>query len=115
MHTLQISIELEEMSGFKYIDDANNEEYCVVMLEDVDEVLEIKQTEEEPPIYDKIQPIKTFMYLKVLPTSKALKLYTTLSSTSMTNCFVMMFKRELDKCMMNCDHHLRCFIETLTN
>ena len=115
MRTLQSSIEPEEMSGFKNIDDADNEEYSVVMLEDVNEVLEMMQIEEEPPINDEIQLIKTFMNLKVLPTSKALKLYTTLFSTSMTNCFVMVFKRKLDKRMMNCDDHLRCFIETLIN
>ena len=85
------------------------------MLENVDEFLEMMHIEEEPPIDDEIHPIKTFMNLKVLLPSKVLKLYTTLSSTSMTNCFVMMFKRKLDKCMMNCDGHLRCFIETLTN
>ena len=104
------------MNGFKNIDDANNEEYCVAILEDVDEVLRMMQIKEEPLINDEIQPIKTFMNLKVLLTSKALKLYTTLFSCRvLTNCFVMMFKRKLNKCMMNCDDHLRCFIETLTN
>ena len=73
------------------------------------------QIEEEPPIDDKIQFSKTFMNLKVPPTSKALKLYIALSSTLMANCFVMMFKQKLDKCVMNCDDHLRCFLETLTN
>ena len=43
--------------------------------------LEMMHIEEEPPIDDEIQPIKAFMDLKVLPTSKVLKLYTTLSST----------------------------------
>ena len=71
MRNFQISIEPEEMSSFKNIDDAHNEECCVVMLEDVDEVLEMMQIEEEPPIDDEIQPIKTFMNLKVLLTSKA--------------------------------------------
>ncbi len=42
-------------------DDTNNEEYCVVMLEDVDEVLETMQIEEESPIDDEIQPIETFV------------------------------------------------------
>ena len=41
MRTLQISIEPEEISGFLNIDDANNEEYRVVMLEDVDEVMQV--------------------------------------------------------------------------
>ena len=53
--------------------------------------------------------------MKVLPTSKALKLYKTLSLTSTTNCFVAMFKRKLDIRMMNCDNRLRHFNETLTN
>ena len=35
---------------------------CVVMLEDVDEVLETMQIKEEPPINDgMIQPIETFV------------------------------------------------------
>ena len=37
-------------------DDANNKEYCVVMLEDIDEVLEMMRIEEEPPLHDEIQP-----------------------------------------------------------
>jgi hypothetical protein len=54
--------------------------------------------------------------MKVLLPSKALKLYTTLSSTSTTNCFAPMFKRKLSNiCMMNCDDRLRCFNETLTH
>ena len=47
--------------------------------------------------------------LEVLPTSKALKLYTTLSSTLTTNCFAPMFKQKLDICMMNRDDRLRRF------
>ena len=86
------------------------------MLEDIDEVLEMMQIEEEePPIDDKIQLIKTFVVSEVLPTSKALRLYTTLSSTLMTNCFAPILKRKPDTCMMNCDGHLRRFSETLTN
>ena len=46
------------------------------MLESVDEVLETMRIEEEPPINDEIQPIETFVDLKLLLTSKALKLYT---------------------------------------
>ena len=42
------------MNNFKNINDANNKECCVVMLEDIDEVLEMMQIEEEPPIDDKI-------------------------------------------------------------
>ena len=59
--------------------------------------------------------LRHLLNLKLLPTSKALKLYTSLSSTSRTNCFAPMFKRKLDRCTMNCDDHLRCFSETLTN
>ena len=40
--------------------DAQLCETCVVMLEDVDEVLEMMRIEEEPPIDDGIQPIETF-------------------------------------------------------
>ena len=57
--------------------------------------------------------VRQLLNLKVLPTSKALKLYTTLSSTSMTNCFAMMFKQKLDKCMMICDDCLRRFNENV--
>ena len=57
----------------------------------------------------------TWLNLKVLLTSKALKLYTILSSTSTTNCLASMFKRKLNKCMINCDDLLRRFSETLTN
>ena len=48
------------MSSLLNIGDASNEEYCVVMLEDIDEVLEEMRIEEEPPINDKIQPIEAF-------------------------------------------------------
>ena len=58
---LQISIEQEEMSSFLNTNDTNNKEYCVVILEDVDEVMETMWIEEEPPIDDKIQPIETFV------------------------------------------------------
>ena len=53
--------------------------------------------------------------LEVACASKALKLYTTLSLTSTTNCFAPMFKQKLDRCMINCDDRLRHFSETLTN
>ena len=62
----------------------------------------------------KSSPSRYLLNLKVLPTSKALKLYTTLSSTSTTNCLALMFKRKVEKCMMNCDDCLRRFSETLT-
>jgi hypothetical protein len=54
--------------------------------------------------------------LKVLLTSKALKLYITLSLTSTTNSFASMFKKKLSNIfVMNCDDRLRCFNEMLTN
>lgn len=51
--------------------------------------------------------------LKVLPTSKALKLYTSLSSTSKTNRFAPMFKQKLNICMMNYDDRLRPFQQNI--
>ena len=104
------------MSGFFNIDDANNEEYCVVMLDDVDEVLETMWIGEEPPIDDEIQPIETFAESESATCiSKVLKLYTTLSSTLTINCFAPMFERKMDKCTINCDDCLRCFSDTVTN
>ena len=49
------------MSVYVHINDENNEERCVVMLEDIDEVMETMRIEEEPPIDDDIQPIETFV------------------------------------------------------
>ena len=40
--------------------EAQQYEICVFMLEDINEVLEMMRIEEEPPIDDGIQPIKTF-------------------------------------------------------
>ena len=94
-------------------DDANKE-YCVVTLEDVDEDLETMRIEEEPPINEKIELFKIFVESEIASTSKALKLSTTMSLTSTTNCFAPMFKRKLDKCMINCYDRLRRFSETLT-
>ena len=42
-------------------DDTNNEEYCVVMLEDADEVLETMRIEEEPAIDDEIEHAEKFV------------------------------------------------------
>ena len=56
----QIPIKPYEMNGNLNIGDINNKEYCVVVLEGVDEVLETVRIEEEKPIDDEIQPIKTF-------------------------------------------------------
>lgn len=92
----------------------------VVMLEDVAEVLVSMQIEEKPPINDEIQPIETnllsnLLNLKVLPACKGFEALHNLSSTSTTNCFAPMLKRKLDRYMMQCDDHLRCFSEMLRN
>ena len=50
----------ERASKRPMFNDANNEEYCVVMLEDIDEVLKMMRIEEEPSIDDETQPIETF-------------------------------------------------------
>ena len=89
-------------------DDANNEEYCVVMLEDIDEVLEMMEIEEEPPMDDEIHPMT-----KSATDFKGFE--TLLSSTSTTKCFAPMFKRKLDICMMNYEDRLRRFNKMLTN
>ena len=41
--------------------------------------------------------LRHLLYMKVLPTSKVLKPYTSLSSTLMTNCFTPTFKTEAGK------------------
>ena len=47
-------------SGFFHTDDANNEEFCVGMLEGVDEALETMRIEEEPAGFDdEIQLVET--------------------------------------------------------
>ena len=52
--------------GFLNTDDANNKEYCDIILVDV-EVLETMRIEEEPPIDDKIQLIETFAEAESAP------------------------------------------------
>ena len=69
--------------------------------------------EKEPPIDDEIQLIKTFVEHDSATDFKGFR--TLLSFTSTINCFAPMFKRKLNKCMMNCDYRLRCFNEVLTN
>ena len=59
--------------------------------------------------------LRHLLNLKVLLTSKALKLYTTLFSTLTTHCFAPMFKQKLSRCMMNYDDWLRRFINMSTN
>ena len=85
------------------------------MLEDVDEVLGMMRIEEEPPVDDETNLSRHLLNLRVLLTSEFLKLYTTQSSTSTTNCFAPMFKQKLDICMLKSDNHLKHFGETLTN
>ena len=58
---------------------------------------------------------KHLLNLKVLQTSKALKLYTTLFSTLTTNFFALMLKQKLDSCMIKCDDRLRRFSKMLAN
>ena len=55
------------------------------------------------PAWPKSNLSRHWLNLKVLPISKALKLYTMLSSTSTTNPFALMFKRKLDIFMMMYD------------
>ena len=54
------------------------------------------------------------MNMKVLLTSMAFKMYTTLPLISMINCFYSMSKRKMNTCTMNCHNRLRSFSETLT-
>ena len=67
------------------------------------------------PTWPKSNLSRLWLDLKVLQTSKVLKLYTTLSATSTTNRFAPTFKWKLDRCTMNCDDHLRHFNKTSTN
>ena len=75
--------------------------------------METLRIEEEPPIDDEIQSIGTFVEFGSATDFKGFEAL--LSVTLTTNCFATMFKRKLDKYMMNCDNRLRRFNETLTN
>ena len=94
--------------------DANNEEYCVVMMRTLMKFWKRCELKNHLSMM-KCSLSRHLMNLKVLPTAKALKLYTSLSSTSKTNCFAPMVKRKLDICMMNCNNCLRPFNKTFTN
>ena len=96
-------------------DGANNEEYCVVMLEAFMKFWKRCELKKDHLLMTKSNLSRHLLNLIVLQTSKVLKLYTTLSSTSTTNCFAPMFKRKLNKYMTNCNDCLRRFNETLTN
>ena len=79
----------------------------------IQKVVETMRIEEEPPIDDEIEPIKTFAESKSATNFKGFEALLFLTST--TNCFAPKFKRKLDKCLMNCDDPLRHFNKTLTN
>jgi hypothetical protein len=76
-------------------------------------VMETMRIKEEPPINDEIQPIETFVQYESATDFKSFEALMFL--TSMTNCFAPMFKRKLDKSMMNCDNRLIRFNKTITN
>ena len=85
------------------------------MLEDVDEVLETMRIEEEPPIDDKIQPIETlaqFESATVFKGYEALHIIV-LDIDDQLLCYDV--QRKLDRCMMNCNDHLRHFNDMLTH
>ena len=103
------------MSGFLNIDDTNYEEYCVIGLEDVDEVMKTMRMEGESPIDDEIEPIETFVEFGSATNFKGFEALHNIFSTSTTNHFALVFKRILYKCMMNCNDHFRCFNKMLTN
>ena len=98
-------------SKWATFDNTNNKEYCVVMLEDVGEVLEMMRIEEEPPIDNAIHRIETFVECE---SATDFKDFEALHNTVL-NIDIRMFKWKLDICMMIYDDHLRCFSETLTN
>ena len=95
-------------------DDANNEEYFVGMMRTLMKFWKRCESKKNHLSMTKSSLSRHLVNLKVLPTSTALKLYTSLS-TSKTNCFAQMFKRKLDICMKNCDDRLKRFSKTFTN
>ena len=48
-------------SEWATFDDANDKDWCAILSEDVDGVLETVRIEAEPPIVNGIQPIETFV------------------------------------------------------
>ena len=56
---------------------------------------------------NEIQPTETFAEFESATDFKGFEALHIMSSTLTTNCFAPMFKRMLDRCMMNCDNHLR--------
>ena len=78
----------------------------------IQEVMEMTRIEEEPPIDDEIHPIETFVEFESAIHFKGFEAL--LSLTLAINSFAPMFKRKLDRCMMNCDDRLRRTSEMLT-
>ena len=103
------------MSGFKNIDDANNKEQCVVMLEDVDEVLETMQITEEPPINDEVQHVETFAESGSVVDFKGFEALHNIVFDIDDQLLCSDVQQKLDICMMNCDNCLRRFSEALAN
>lgn len=68
--------QVEQAKRTEQADDANNKEYHVVVIEDVDEVLETVKLRKNHLLIMKSSLSR--LNWKVLPTTKALKLYTTL-------------------------------------
>ena len=100
-------------------DDANNEDivmkiqtWCCYAKDDADNDAKLKKNHLS---MTKSSFSRHLANLKVLPTPKALKLYTTSSSASKTNRFAPTFRQKLDKCTMNCDDGLKPFNKTFTN
>ena len=98
------------MRVFLNMDDTNNNTYCVIMLEDVDEVLKTMQIEENSLIDDEIQPIKTFESATDFKGFEALH-NIVLDIDDQSLCFDVQTK--LYK--LYCDICLRYFNEMLTN
>ena len=79
------------------------------MLEDIDEVLEMMEIEEEPPMDDEIHPMtKSATDFKGFETLHNI----VLNIDDQLLCYDV--QTEADKCTMNCDNRLRCFNEMLT-
>ena len=85
------------------------------MLKDVDDVLETMRIGEEPPIDVEIQHIEIFFEFGSATDSKDFEALhnTVLGVDDQSLCSDV--RTELNKCMMSCDDHLRCFSESLTN
>ena len=95
-------------------DDANNEEYCVVMMRTLMKFWKRCELKKNHLSMTKSNLSRHLVNLKVLPTSKALKLYiTVLNIKDQLLCSDV--QTEEDICMMNCNDHLRHSSKTFTN